>query len=346
MMDRIAMDWKNALKFSGLFSLLWSLIVFLGYTGILNEQIEIGLTVPDMFKDLGIQVIAAFSLFFSLFSFQFSTINKKWKINRKTWVLIAGSISIVFAFVALITALFVLMKETHHKIPNVFFILVFAIIISAITILLTFLLYFIKERAKTIIENQQLLIENMRARYETLKSQINPHFLFNSLNTLNGLIGTDDNKAKEFVEQLSFVFRYSIQNKEVTTLDNELMCIKAFCSLMKIRYGESLFILYRLDERYQSHLIIPLSLQTLVENAIKHNIISRRHPLTITIETTHHGTVRVWNRIQPKHEDTTGEGIGLANMIERYKILYQKEVVISDTNGIFDVELPLIEDKV
>ena len=249
--------------------------------------------------------------------------------------------AIVFIFVAFILILFDFLNIKQQAIPNVFFMLAYAIIISAMTILLSFLLYIIGEREKTIVENQKLLLENMNARYETLKSQINPHFLFNSLNTLNGLIGVDNFRAKEFVHQLSFVFRYSIQNREITTLDDELLCIEAFCNLMKIRY-ESLSIEYRIDERYRPRLIIPLSLQMLVENAVKHNTISKRYPLTIIIETTDNSMVRVWNKIQPKNEDSSGEGIGLANMTERYKMLYQKEVIISNSNGIFSVEIPLI----
>ena len=185
----------------------------------------------------------------------------------------------------------------------------------------------------------------MRARYETLKSQINLHFLFNSLNTLNGLIDVDSARAKEFVHQLSFVFRYSIQNKETATLDDELVCIEAFCNMVKIRYKESLTIEYRIDDRYRSHRIMPLSLQMLVENAIKHNTISNRYPLTINIETTDNHTVRVWNKIQHKNEDTPGEGIGLANMTERYRMLYQKNIAISAQDKIFSVEIPLIKSE-
>ena len=342
MTSKISMNWKNALKLSLLLGLFWYLIVFLGYTGIITTRTETSMRVMEMLKEPGRQLIINSALFFTLFCFQFSIFNRNWKNRRKAWVLTAGSITIVFIFVSFITVVFGFPNIQHHEVANVFFILAYAIIISAMTILLSSLIYIIGEREKAIVENQKLSIENMRARYETLKSQINPHFLFNSLNTLNGLIGAEDNKAKEFVHQLSFVFRYSIQNREITTLKDELLCIEAFCNLMKIRYGESLSVEYRIDRRYGSRLIIPLSLQMLVENAIKHNTISKRYPLTITIETTNNHTVRVWNKIQPKNEDTSGEGIGLANMAERYMMLYHKEITISDKNGIFSVEIPMI----
>ena len=340
--SKISMNWKNALKMAVLLGLFWCLIVFLGYTGIISARIKTGMTVTEMLNEPGKQFLINSALFFALFCFQFSIFNKNWKIKRKIYLLSAGSITIVFIFVSFITVVFGFLNIKQHEIPNVFFMLAYAIIISAMTNLLSSLIYITCEREKAIVENQKLLIENIRARYETLKSQINPHFLFNSLNTLVGLIGTDCEKAKEFVHQLSYVFRYSIQNHEITTLDDELLCIEAFCNLMKIRYGESLSVEYRIDRQYGSRLIIPLSLQMLVENAIKHNTISRRYPLTITIETTNNDTVRVWNKIQPKNEDTSGEGIGLANMTERYKMLYHQEITISDTNGIFRVEIPLI----
>jgi LytS/YehU family sensor histidine kinase len=259
-----------------------------------------------------------------------------------------GSIFIVFIFTIFMAAIshFFNMKPRGETVffPKMFFMLVTAIVITAMTLLLTILFYISKEREKNIVEIQKLSVENMRSRYETLKSKINPHFLFNSLNTLNGLIGIDNDKAKEYVFQLSSVFRYSVQNKEVTTLGDELVFTEAFCHLVKIRYGESLVIESRIDDKYRSCTIMPLSLQTLVENAIKHNTISNRYPLTITIETTDNGTIRVSNKIQPKSEDTSGEGIGLANLSERYKMLYQKEVTISNANGIFSVEIPLINN--
>ena len=334
------MNLKNAIKLSLLLSLFWYLIAILGYKGF-TEWTERIIDLSDIFT-YGIKQFAINTIsFFVLFCFQFSIFNKKWKIKKKIWISIVVSLLIMLFFIVFIRFISYFSSIQSSGSPNVFFISAFVISITTITILLTCLLYIIDEREKTIIENQKLSVENMRARYETLKSQINPHFLFNSLNTLDGLIGLNDDKAKDFLQQLSFVFRYSIQNKEKTTLDDELVFIEAYCILMNIRYGQSLNIEYHINDKYRSHLIIPLSLQMLVENAIKHNTISNRYPLTITIETTDNSAIRVSNKIQPKSEDTSGEGIGLANLTERYKMLYQKEITISNSNGIFCVEIPL-----
>jgi LytS/YehU family sensor histidine kinase len=162
------------------------------------------------------------------------------------------------------------------------------------------------------------------------------------LNTLDGLIGFDDEKAHYYLQNLSSSFRYTIQNKEITTLKDELQFVESYSYLMKIRYGDSLKIQYAVDEKYKNYYIMPVSLQLLIENAIKHNVINDKHPLTIYIETSENETITVYNAIQPKINAEEGEGIGLANLIERYKLLFGMEVMITK-NGIFGVEIPLIK---
>ena len=342
-MTKKILNLRNALRLSLLLSLFWYLIAALGLRGFVTEWTSRGMIdLSDALVHGTRQFLSNIISFFILFCIQFSIFNKKWKIVKKVWVSVAVSSSIMLFVSALIGLLSYFYKG---NIISVFIIFAFVIAITAITTLLTSFLYIIGEREKAIVENQKLSVENMRARYETLKSQINPHFLFNSLNTLNGLIGLNDDKAKDFLQQLSFVFRYSIQNRENTTLDDELVFIEAFCVLMNIRYGQSLNIEYHINDKYHNYLIVPLSLQMLIENAIKHNTISNRYPLTITIETTENDTVRVWNKIQPKNEGTSGEGIGLANTNERYRMLHQREIMISASNGIFSVEIPLIKNE-
>ena len=128
-------------------------------------------------------------------------------------------------------------------------------------------------------------------------------------------------------------------------LDEELDFTESYARLMKIRYGDNLQIKYNIDDKYRNYYIIPVSLQLLVENAIKHNVVSSKHPLLITIETTSNESIRVTNTIQPKSDVEHGEGIGLANLIERYELLFHKEVIITKTN-IFCVEIPLNKQQV
>jgi LytS/YehU family sensor histidine kinase len=195
---------------------------------------------------------------------------------------------------------------------------------------------------QTLIENQQLIVENSRNRYEALKNQLNPHFLFNSLNTLDGLMGFDDEKAHNYLQNLSSTFRYTIQNKEITSLKDELHFVESYAYLMKIRYGDNLNIQYAVDEKYHCYYIMPVTLQLLLENAIKHNVINDKHPLTIYIETTDKDTIKVSNKIQPKINAKKSEGIGLTNLIERYDLLFGLDINIAE-NSAFKIEIPLIK---
>ncbi|KAA6332417.1 Sensor histidine kinase YpdA [termite gut metagenome] len=215
--------------------------------------------------------------------------------------------------------------------------------IALFVILSSQLIYLTNKQQQTALENEMLQAENMKTRFMALKNQVDPHFLFNSLNTLHSLIKTDADKAQEYVQQLSSVFRYTLQNKEIITLEEELKFTMAYCHLMKIRYGDSLQFVQHIDEAYSAYSIISLSLQTLVENAIKHNVVSNKQPLSIVFSTSTYGTISISNPIQPKKDVESGENIGLSNLAERYRLIWNKEIVIRNTEGIFMVEIPLIQ---
>jgi LytS/YehU family sensor histidine kinase len=215
------------------------------------------------------------------------------------------------------------------------------LVTSLIVYLTTQFISTLIQNRQVLLENQQLIAENIKNRYETLKSQLNPHFLFNTLNTLDGLIGFDNEKAHVYLQNLSSSFRYTIQNKKVTTLKEELNFAETFTYLMKIRYGDNLSIQYVIDKKYNSFYIMPLTLQLLIENAVKHNVIDDERPLTVIVETTENDTIKVSNTIQPKIYVETGEGIGLTNLVERYRLLFGADVLI-DNNDVWCVEVPLI----
>jgi sensor histidine kinase YesM len=215
--------------------------------------------------------------------------------------------------------------------------------VALVIVISSQLIYMSQKQQKISLENEVLRAEYMRSRYEALKNQVDPHFLFNSLNTLNSLIKIDADKAQEYVQQLSYVFRYTLQNAEVISLNEELKFTKAYCHLMKIRYGNNLDFEYNIDEKLYDYLIIPLSLQTLVENAIKHNVVSNKQPLRVKIEGDGE-SVKVSNPIQLKKEVETGERIGLVNLAERYKLMWKKEIVTVKTENTFEVTVPLMKN--
>ncbi|MDR3341098.1 MAG: histidine kinase [Candidatus Symbiothrix sp.] len=216
--------------------------------------------------------------------------------------------------------------------------------IAVVVILSSQVIYLSNKQQKTVLENEMLQAEYMKTRFMALKNQVDPHFLFNSLNTLSSLIKTDADKAQEYVQQLAYVFRYTLQNKEINTLEEELKFTLAYCHLMQIRYGDNLQVIQKVDAAYFTRSIVPLSLQTLVENAIKHNVVSNKQPLSITFSTSENETIIVSNPVQPKKDAESGESIGLSNLAERYRLLWNREIVVRNNAGnVFEVEIPLIE---
>lgn len=196
---------------------------------------------------------------------------------------------------------------------------------------------------KTIaVENESLRSENILTRFEALKSQLDPHFLFNSLNTLQSLITLDAEKAGNYLQQLSSVLRYTLQNKEVLSLYEELKCVHAYCDMLQIRYGDNLKFEFQIDEKYNDYSVLPLSLQSLIENSVKHNIISSKQPLVVTVA-TNRDSISVSNSIQAKTTPEESNGIGLANLTERYRLKWNKNVEITNNGSTFCVKLPLIK---
>jgi LytS/YehU family sensor histidine kinase len=196
------------------------------------------------------------------------------------------------------------------------------------------------------IENETLRAENIRTRYEALKSQMDPHFLFNSLNTLKSLIDVDIDKADDFVQQLSGVLRYTLKNEEVSTLSEELDCVRSYCKMMKMRYGDNLLFEHHIDHmKYDHSLVLPLSIQGLIENAIKHNVISSKQPLVIRIITDENDHLIVSNKIQMKIGKEEGTGMGLSNLMERYRIKWNEKVEIFNDGTFFTVTLPLKQNE-
>lgn len=195
------------------------------------------------------------------------------------------------------------------------------------------------------VENEMLRAENLNSRYEALKNQLDPHFLFNSLNTLRSLIEDNTDKAEDFIQQLSVVLRYNLQNKELVTLAQELDCVRSYCKMMKMRFGDNLLFEHNIDHgKYDHYHVLPLSIQGLIENAIKHNVISSKQPLTVHVYTDNDNHLIISNKIQPKIGKEEGTGIGLANLAERYRLKWNEKVEIFDDGKNFSVTLPLKEN--
>ncbi len=193
------------------------------------------------------------------------------------------------------------------------------------------------------LEKEQYMRESISAKYESLKSQVNPHFLFNSLNALSNLVYEDQAKAVKFIKQLSDVYRYVLEtrDREVVSLQEEMKFLESYVFLQKIRFGEKLK--FDLQTNGLNTCVAPLAIQMLIENAIKHNIISEEQPLSIRIR--HDETyLIVENNLQRKQAiGDTSPGIGLDNIRKRYEMLSETKTFVIEENGKFVVRLPLLK---
>jgi sensor histidine kinase YesM len=222
--------------------------------------------------------------------------------------------------------------------------------VFATMLIMTFLFgrEFFRSWRQAAINLEKLKSEQMASQYEALKSQVNPHFLFNSLNVLTSLVHQDPDTAVKFIKKLSEVYRFVLESRkqEVIDLTTELKFVKDYLFLQQIRFGDNLKYNISVPETSMHKMVPPLSIQMLVENAIKHNEISQDHPLTIAIFVDEE-TLRVCNTLQVKHTREPSSGTGLDNIKDRYEFLSGKKVIVTQENGKFEVTLPLLTlDKV
>ncbi len=216
-----------------------------------------------------------------------------------------------------------------------------------ITFIISFFMHsrtFLLNWKQATVNSEILKKENIAAKYESLKNQVNPHFLFNSFNALSNLVYEDPDKAVSFIKQLSEVYRYVLdtRDKEVVSIEEEKKFLDSYLYLQQIRFGDKLKLEVKLDG-IQS-MVAPLVLQMLVENAIKHNIISEENPLTIRIY-SRDNFIMIENNLQKKtilSEDSPG--IGLENIQKRYEFLSNKKVELIQ-NEMFVVKLPIISES-
>lgn len=203
--------------------------------------------------------------------------------------------------------------------------------------------YFIFRHWKlTLLNEQKLQIENEKARYESLKQQLNPHFLFNSFNMLSALIEEDHSKASVYLADMTRFFRMSLQMQEQKTvkLSEEVELTRRYLSLQSIRFGDAFQVHWDLNCDTNHLEAAPMTLQILLENIFKHNALVSGKPVQISIVCSI-DSITVENSFIPRLEDTSGTGMGITNLMERYRLLTGKEVIVSRGEK-FSVCVPLI----
>ncbi|MES1214395.1 MAG: histidine kinase [Bacteroidota bacterium] len=205
-------------------------------------------------------------------------------------------------------------------------------------------IYIIKKYKESLADIEMIEHLGTQQELENLKNQVNPHFLFNCFNTLSSLITIDKNQAEDFLDELSKVYRYLLRNNEdgISTVENEIKFMQSYYHLLKTRYGDGLTVNIEIDKRYQPYLLPSLSLQLLVENAVKHNIVSKQKPLTVEIFTTAGNKLIVNNNLQKKQKKESSTHIGLNNIRGKYKLMKQQGFQVVEGEKNFMVVLPLV----
>ncbi len=270
-----------------------------------------------------------------------------WNKNPLKILIISVSSTIIYSAAIVVLLHFLISVIVYdstfetYKVP-VQFVLVLLMITFIISITLHSISFF-KEWKNAVIREAELKRSVLELEYESLKSQVNPHFLFNSLNALTSLVGNNDD-AVYFIKNLSDVYRYLLEqkDKETVSLSTEIKFVESYIYLHKIRFGDNLNTNININDN--KFMLVPFSLQMLIENAIKHNIVSEEEPLYINIYSSEDYLI-VENNFQKKNIINNSTKIGLENIKKRYSYLTNKGLKIEKTNEKFTVKIPLLEMK-
>jgi hypothetical protein len=198
---------------------------------------------------------------------------------------------------------------------------------------------------KVSIELERTKVDNLAAQYELLKQQINPHFLFNSLNTLKYMVENQDEHAVDFILKLSDFYRFTLESRKLDLIpvSEELNILEAYIFLLKARFEDGLDVSLQIDKAHYSSYMPPFTLQLLIENCIKHNVVSLDKPLKVRIYSDN-GFIVVENRIQLKRTKEASAGVGLENIKQRYLHLLDKQVIVEPNDTLFTIKLPIANE--
>jgi sensor histidine kinase YesM len=300
------------------------------------------------FSHLGSELLFTFLIAFSMFMLNFfilKPVEKHQKLRPLT-ITLAIFLTVISVFVLnhlIFLLLSILSSESHPGGYRIEFIYR-NFFVSGLVIGCILIMRLIFQKQSIQLENETLKSEALQSQLESLKNQMSPHFLFNSLTALKTLINEAPDTAQNYIDHLSKALRYTLQSneKQLFTLSEEMDFTESYLFLLKLRFDTNLIINISISEKYINYKLPPLTIQTLVENAVKHNEISKRNPLIITIQTTENARLVVRNNIQEKITQEEGTGIGLTNLSKQFQLLLEEDIAISKENNEFKVEVPLI----
>lgn len=331
-------------------------LIFLGFLSYyyLTDYERYGYMVDDILMEYSSNLVFS-SVLYILNMAWFRYILKKWDnflytVQRMSIALFGNLVvTCIGIFIATIIILVgfqnwsILEALKYQSVDNYLQSIFVALLVSAIF----YLFWYYKYRQENKVKEQKIIAGTASAKFDALKNQLDPHFLFNSLNVLTSLIEEDPYQAQKFTTSLSKVYRYVLEqkNKDLISVDEELKFAKTYVRLLKMRFEDS--IVFEIPEQSSNPeaKIIPLSLQLLLENAVKHNVVTAEKPLHIKVF-ERDGMLQVSNNLQEKQVVKKSSGVGLTNIQQRYGILTDRRVQIEKTTSDFSVQLPMLTKKV
>ena len=225
-------------------------------------------------------------------------------------------------------------------------------VVSA-SILITYLImgiyesiYFYTQLKQSIEEKEAVKRLHLQSQWENLRNQVNPHFLFNSLNTLLNIVHKDPDKAESFIKKLSMLYRFILESRKdpLIPLREELELARSYAFLQKERFWPNLDVQINVEEKFLNKMVVPLALQILIENAIKHNVISNKKPLKVEISIDQENNqIIVKNNLQRKRQIIHSTKVGLENLQKRYQFFSKQPLTVRGEEGTFIVSLPILE---
>ncbi len=291
------------------------------------------------------------SIYWFFFRLIFMYVGKKYAgVNQNKKRQVITSIYVILGYLFLQFVLDAILHENIHKLvivqePNSALKVITSLVFTVLILAVYEGIYLSNQIRQSEVEKSQILRESIDSQLAGLKNQINPHFLFNSLNTLSSLVHEDADRADAFISKLANVYRYLLEKKDdhLVTLKDELNYLHSYVHLMKERFGDNLHYNEKVDALAVSKFILPLSLQITFENCIKHNIITKEKPLYITINTSLDGqSLTISNNLQKIKFPDAKTSVGLDNIKQRYNFFTDRQVIVNEGDGHFTVTLPLL----
>ena len=327
-------------------------LIFIAGSGFFNKfQYD---SLNDFLTDFAFYQLYAFVLGFSNMTFFSYLQRRKWEEgsgNKRLLVGIFGSFFISMFGLFLLrmaTAVFyqgISFAEylNNERLENFYF----GIWATSSVIIVFHITYYYNRYQKNKVQESQIVAKNQTAKFESLKNQLDPHFLFNSLNVLTSLIGENPNQAEKFTTKLSKVYRYVLEqkDKDLTSLEEELKFAKSYMELLQMRFEDAIEFVIPESVSDEELKIVPLSLQLLLENAVKHNVITSSQPLKIKIY-ENKGFLVIENTVNPKDSLGKSTKVGLKNIQQRYELISSNKMTVENNGKLFTVKLPLLTQKI